>query len=103
MRQEEAKLPGYGKETEPLSSVIDKAWSNGTFWAPVALEDSIVLISTFYERLLLDYFGLMEEEISKAGYAFFARLWRPNIQHIIDRKMEDRERYLEELRAVFAD
>lgn len=103
LRREEAKLPGYGKETEPLSSVIDKAWSNGTFWAPAALDDSIVFTSTFYKRLLPDYFGLTEEEINNAGYAFFASLWRPNIHDIIERKMQDREMYFEKLRAVFAD
>lgn len=99
----EEQLQSCREDTEPLSSVMQQSWSSGAFWVPIALTDSIAFSRTFYNRLLPDHFSLTKDDLSKADYSFFARLWRPGIHNIIDRKLQDRDGYLERLKAAFSD
>ena len=86
-----------------LSSIIHQAWENGTFWITLAIRDSVAFTEIFYDRILPGFLSVALEEAKKVDYAFFARFWRPNIAQIIDQKMKDRDRYLENLAAAFAD
>ncbi|EFY90683.1 hypothetical protein MAC_03263 [Metarhizium acridum CQMa 102] len=74
---------------------VDEDWNT--------VKDPVAFTEIFYDRILPSYFSYSPEELSKADYRFFARLWRPNICDIIDKKLQDRDTYLERLNAVFTD
>jgi hypothetical protein len=93
----------YTRDGEPLSSIMQQAWTDGAFWVALAVRDLIAFTTIFYDRVLPGYFSFSAEELNKADYTFFARLWRRDISDIIDQKLQDRNRYLERLKQVFAD
>jgi hypothetical protein len=47
--------------------------------------DPIAFTGIFYKRILIDYFSFSPEELDKADYKFFARLWRRDMNEIIER------------------
>ncbi|KID72919.1 uncharacterized protein G6M90_00g004750 [Metarhizium brunneum] len=99
----EEQLHNYQRNAEPLSCIMRQAWINGAFWVTLAVKDPVAFTEIFYDRILPSYFSYSPEELSNADYRFFARLWRPNISDIIDKKLQDRDTYLERLNAVFTD
>lgn len=99
----EEQLRNYRRDAEPLSSIMQQAWTKGAFWVTLAVKDPIAFTGIFYDRVLPGYFSFSPEELNKADYGFFARLWRRDAHDIVDRKLRDRNRYLERLKEVFTD
>ncbi|KZZ89733.1 Aminoglycoside phosphotransferase [Moelleriella libera RCEF 2490] len=99
----EEQLQTCRRDVEPLSSIMQQSWIHGGFWATLALRNPIAFTSIFYDRILPDYFSFSSEELNKADYRFFARLWRRDISGIVDRKLQDRNGYLERLKEVFTN
>ncbi|KAK3175421.1 hypothetical protein K4F52_010282 [Lecanicillium sp. MT-2017a] len=90
--------------TEPLSSIMQQSWVNGTFWVPLALRDPVSFTGIFYKRILKDHFDFPDEELDNGAYLrFCSRLFRRDLPSIIDRKLNDQQRYLERLTKAFAD
>lgn len=102
VRQEE-QLQGCAGRTEPIASIIQQAWTNGAFWATTALSGPITFTNTFYDRILPDCFSFTDDDFREADYSFFARMWRPGAQDIVDKKLQDLEGYTERLKAEFSD
>lgn len=106
VRREESQLqkPRWKGTTEPLSSVMQHALADGAFWAVLAFIDPIGFTGVFYNTILPFHFGYSSEaDIDKADYRFFSMLWRPGIHDIIDKKLQDRAKYLETLNARFTN
>lgn len=101
--EQEEQLQTNQRDAEPLSGIMRQAWRNGAFWATLAIRDPVAFTEIFYDRILPSYFSYPPEELEKADYSFYARLWRPDISSIIDKKLQDRDSYLERLNQVFAD
>ncbi|TWU73930.1 hypothetical protein ED733_004282 [Metarhizium rileyi] len=99
----EEQLQNCRRDTEPLSSVMRQAWTSGAFWVTLAVKDPVAFTEIFYDRILPSHFSYSSEELDRADYSFFARLWRPNLCDIIDRKLQDRDMYREKLNAAFTD
>ncbi|QPG98623.1 hypothetical protein C2857_007799 [Epichloe festucae Fl1] len=99
----EEQLQNHRRDAEPLSSIMQQAWTNGAFWVTLAVRDPIAFTTIFYDRVLPDYFSFSSEELKKADYNFFARLWRRDISGIVDQKLQDQNRYLETLKEVFTN
>lgn len=99
----EEQLHDYRRNAEPLSSVMQQAWTNGAFWVTLAVRDPIAFTEIFYDRILPGYFSFSAEELNKADYGFFARLWRRDAYDIVDQKLQDRNRYLKRLEEVFTN
>ena len=97
------QLQNYERDAESLSSIMQQAWTNGAFWVTLAVRDPIAFTTIFYDRVLPDYFSFTSEELDKADYQCFARLWRRDISRIVDLKLQDRDRYLERLKEVFTN
>ncbi|KAM3513330.1 hypothetical protein MY11210_003014 [Beauveria gryllotalpidicola] len=102
IERSEALLPTATSGQEPLSAIMRQGWTLGTFWVTLAVMDPIAFTEVFYERILLDFMGVSQEELSKADYAFFARFWHNNINEVIDRKLRDFDAYNEQLDLLFA-
>ena len=99
----EEQLQNYRRGSEPLSSIMQQSWTNGAFWVTLALRDPIAFTEIFYDRILPGCFSFSSKELNKADYFFFARLWRRNIDDIVDEKLRNRKEYLETLNAVFTN
>ncbi|RDA93520.1 hypothetical protein CP533_4006 [Ophiocordyceps camponoti-saundersi (nom. inval.)] len=99
----EEQLHSYRGNAEPLSSIMQQAWTNGAFWVTLAVRDPIAFTEIFYERVLPGLFSLSSEELNNANHEFFARLWHRDALGILDRKLQDRDRYLKRLREAFVD
>lgn len=99
----EEQSPGKGMAMESLSSVMKQAWTSGAYWAKLAVEDPMGFTGVFYYALLPFYFGVTGEDIDDSYYRCFSRLWRPGVSGILEKKLEERKRYDEQLRVVFAE
>ncbi|OAA51237.1 Aminoglycoside phosphotransferase [Beauveria brongniartii RCEF 3172] len=103
IEHEEALLPSTRRGQEPLSAIMRQGWKLGTFWITLAVMHSIAFTEIFYDRMLCDFMGATREEMDKVDYTFFARFWRKDIDHIIDKKLRDRDEYHEQLNVFFVD
>ena len=99
----EEKLRSCQTDVGPLSCIMRQAWRNGAFWVTLAIRDPVAFTEIFYDRILPNYFSYSSDELSKADYSFFARMWRPGVCELIDKKLQDRDTYLERLNAAFTD
>ncbi|OAA69465.1 hypothetical protein ISF_02735 [Cordyceps fumosorosea ARSEF 2679] len=88
---------------EPLSSMMQRSWIQGDFWVTLAVAEPIAFTTIFFNRILKGFFEISQDELEKADNWEIARLWRKNTCDIIHKKLKDRDRYLEELRCIFAD
>ncbi len=100
---EEALLPSATRGQEPLSAIMRQGWMLGTFWVTLAVMHPIAFTEIFYDRILRDFMGVSQGEMSMVDHTFFARFWRSDIDHIIDEKLRDRDVYNEQLNLLFAD
>ncbi|KAM3549085.1 hypothetical protein MY1884_008894 [Beauveria asiatica] len=104
IRREEKLQQCRYPDTEPLSSIMEQSWASGTFWVPLALRDPVSFTDIFYHRILKGHFEFPDEELDNGAYLrFCSRLYRRNLPSIIDRKLDDRKRYMERLTEAFAD
>lgn len=100
----EERLQHRDPDPEPLSSIMQQSWANGTFWVPLALRDPVSFTEIFYKRILKDYFDFPDEELDNGAYLrFCSRLFRRNLSSIIDRKLDDQDRYTKSLMEAFTD
>ncbi|KAM3439878.1 hypothetical protein MY4824_002385 [Beauveria thailandica] len=100
---EESLLPSAMRGQEPFSAMMRQGWKLGTFWVTLAVMHPIAFTEIFYDRILCDFMGTTREEMDKVDYTFFARFWRKDIEHIIDKKLRDRDEYHEQLNVFFVD
>ncbi|KAG5983971.1 hypothetical protein E4U55_006581 [Claviceps digitariae] len=98
----EEQLQKSKRDGEPLSSIMEQSWKNGTFWATQAIVHPISFGGILFDQLLTHYFSLPAENLPELDRNVFARLWRRNALEIIDMKLQDTEKYRERLREVFA-
>ncbi|KAM3541973.1 hypothetical protein ARSEF1564_005142 [Beauveria bassiana] len=99
------ELHQYGNSgTESLSSIMQRSSDEGGFWVPLALAHPVSFTQIFYERILKRYFGFLAEDFEKAqSFIFCSRLFRRNIPTLLDRKLDDRQKYLDALAEAFSD
>lgn len=64
LRREE-QLQNHTRDTEPLSSIMQQAWTNGAFWVTLAVKDPMGFTEIFYDRILIDYFSVTSEKLNK--------------------------------------
>lgn len=98
--EEQERLSGRS-EANSLSSIMRQAWASGSFWVTLAIKDPISFTTIFYDRIVPYHLSYIAEEIQTTDYKFLASLWRPTDTEFVERKLRDRERYLEELDAIF--
>ncbi|EFY84979.1 hypothetical protein MAC_08963 [Metarhizium acridum CQMa 102] len=104
IRREEKLQQCRDPDTEPVSSIMQQSWADGTFWVPLALRDPVSFTEIFYKRILKGYFEFPDEELDNGAYLrFCSRFFRRNSSSIIDRKLDDRDRYMESLTEAFTD
>ncbi|KAK8149964.1 hypothetical protein G3M48_004908 [Beauveria asiatica] len=102
--KDEEQLKNYRGDEEPLSSILHQSWEKGTFWVPLALRDAVAYTTIFYQQILPNYFNFPTEELNDGAYTrFCCRFWSPNVPSLIDRKLRDRDDYLNRLKQTFAD
>lgn len=93
-----------GTGTERLSSIMQGSWDRGAFWVALTLRDPVSFAAIFFQRILKGYFNYSEEQLEKAeNHQFCCNLFRRDSPSIIDRKLEDQKKYLEELAEAFAE
>lgn len=97
----EEQLQNGANTAEPLSTIMQRAWTGGAFWAAMSLIDPIGFTAVFYNRILPDFFSITIDDQDKADYKFFAHLWRPNVHDIVEKKMNDLGVYSEQLNVEF--
>ncbi|SMR55933.1 unnamed protein product [Zymoseptoria tritici ST99CH_3D1] len=83
-----------------LSSIMREAWASGTFWITLAFMDPIGFTDIFHDRIVPYHLSYITEEVKFNDFWFLASLWRPNDAGFLERKLKDRERYLEELETL---
>ncbi|OAR01764.1 hypothetical protein LLEC1_06112 [Akanthomyces lecanii] len=104
IRREEKLQQCNNLDTEPLSSIMQQSWANGTFWVPLALRDPVSFQGIFYKSILNGHFDFPNEELDNGAYLrFCSRLFRHDIPSIIDRKIDDQKSYMDRLTQAFAD
>ncbi|KAG6004919.1 hypothetical protein E4U43_000661 [Claviceps pusilla] len=99
----EEQLQNSQRRGEQLSSIMEQSWNNGTFWATLALSHAIAFEGILLDQLLVHYFSFTMNELPELNHTLLARLWRRNISSIIDRKLQDTEKYREKLKEAFTD
>ncbi|KAG5916626.1 hypothetical protein E4U42_007571 [Claviceps africana] len=97
----EEQLQNSKRDGEPLSSIMQQSWDNGTFWLTHAVGHPISFEGLLFDQLLTHYFSMTSQDLHKIDQTFFARLWRRNTSSIIDLKLQDTEKYTEKLKEFF--
>jgi hypothetical protein len=99
--EEQERLSGRIEKHPLFSSTMRQSWASGSFWATLAVKDPISFTGIFYDRVVPYHLSYIAKDIQETDYKFLASLWRPTDPGFVERKLQDYERYLEDLDAMF--